>query len=293
MVYSYLGLSKPIEIFNQTIELANKNYKKNYPLIPSVLKKGGVYFSDVSKSASFASLNKMAVYLKPELLFEKSDIIFVFLPDSAIVNLSKSLKQRGIQNKIICHFSPNLTSEVLDFGPFNTYVSFIMPFISKTDDLKEYAQFLFYEGYGDRIDEIGFICQILGIKSIQIKDEDKITLSLVNTLMTDVLNDVRDLSYSLVESVIENKSCYLDEVLNLYKTNDNKIIHNKNTSSLNFINAISEKVISLNDEKINNLYSFFINCKLDGITDQKKSDYLKSLLNKPKNKKRGKAWNLS
>lgn len=157
---------------NEALQRYIKKYRYNYPEIPPPLEPGGVYMTDIRKSALFAGKNDMAVCFNFMDTFKKSDIIFVFMSENGLRSIASKMERSGIRNKIICHFNPHFNADILDFGSENTYVSFLIPILEKAAGVYK-AHHLIAEGYGDRFDEVKYLADMMEMECIFLNSKEK------------------------------------------------------------------------------------------------------------------------
>lgn len=203
MIFSYLGLSDPINYINNYFQQKICKHRKLNSALPAPLECGGVFSSDLNQSTVFASENDMGVFLNPADLFEKSDIVFVFLPDNAVKNLASSLRGHGITNKIIIHFSKVYGSEILDFDPSNTYISIYLPYYTKdvTDD-----KLIFYiEGYGNRFDDFLYCLRMMEVTPVTMSYDEKALLISSISLKKDLIDAANEISNSFITASFKDK----------------------------------------------------------------------------------------
>ena len=172
MKVSYLGISKTAMSVTSALRRYIKMYRHEHPGITPPLELGGVYISDIGRSAVFAAENDMYVHYSMEEVFKKADIIFVFLSKNGLHSLPKRLKRSGIRDKIICHFDPGFNADILDFGSENTYVSFLIPILSKASRPNR-AYHVISEGYGDRYDEVKYLTDMLELNCTFLTPKEK------------------------------------------------------------------------------------------------------------------------
>lgn len=101
------------------------------------------YYSTNSLSADdaahFTSSNTFGTL---EELIELSDIIFVTVPDDSITSVWEELKASGIHNKIVCHCSGALTSDVfVGCEDYKCKCCSVHPLLAVSDKLTSYKNF--------------------------------------------------------------------------------------------------------------------------------------------------------
>ncbi|MBQ4527428.1 MAG: hypothetical protein II998_05075 [Clostridia bacterium] len=238
MIYSYLGLSKPASFVNLYIRDILEDYIKlnGYEEIP--LQPGGVFTTNPADSIQFAAANDMCVFLNADDLFAKSDIIMVFLPESALKNLSKTLKGHGIRNKILIHFNPGFNADVLDFGFENTYISSYFLIHEKG------FQRMFIQGYGDLYNDFLTMCRIICIPFVELNSIDKMLLTTAAGL-SDVLSEtINDAVEKLIRISLYHNSEITESVIDMLKIK---------TADLNSYNPVKRRNLSFIDNQIETL----------------------------------------
>ena len=264
MVYSFIGLGKPIAAVNNILKTKMREYRKQNPHMECPLKVGGIYATDLSMAASFAGDNDMCVYMSIDELLKKSDIIFIFLTDKALKGISINLGKHIAKRKIFCHFSPAYLAEILDFNSANTYVSMFLPYFSKDDDGHSFSKHIIAEGYGKGIDRLKEIFLNLEIDISFITAEEKIMyLTAVNLCrdMNFVLNataqrlakyalaSCKDLRGELMDLIIQTPS-----ELNTYNPIE--------AENVDFIQKQCRMLKALGISDITNLYSSLMSISL-------------------------------
>lgn len=199
MVFSYLGLSNPINEINTLITASLSRFRKQNGLVAPSLSPGGVFSNNLSETASFASETNMAIYTSAQDLFRKSDIIFVFVPDSALRTLASSLRGHGIRDKIICHFSHGYDASVLDFDHMNTYVS-IMHMSTPDGSENVWAAEGYGEGFGNFLDSL----KSVGINVTSISSNAKSLLLAGLNIATKMPEMIAEISENLIKKAFES-----------------------------------------------------------------------------------------
>ncbi len=174
MVYSYIGASKQIYSFNNMLKHkieADKRLKKSFV---SPLETGGIYSGAAGTTAAIAGELDMSAYLSVRDVIEKSDIIFMFLSDKDLKNISGYLGRFKVKNKIFCHFSPAYSADILDFSSDNTYISMYMPYFVRDNENEPYPEHILAYGYGRRLDKFKEIMSELNISCSFVSSEEKL-----------------------------------------------------------------------------------------------------------------------
>jgi predicted short-subunit dehydrogenase-like oxidoreductase (DUF2520 family) len=138
------------------------------------------YYSRSEKSAKEAAeFTGTAFYEAISDLIPKSEIIFITATDSAIGQIWEQLKALQIHDKIICHCSGVLSSEIFsDISAYNCSGFSIHPLLAVSDRLNSYQELshaLFtIEGRNhDTKEKLAEIFRACGNKIISINAEDK------------------------------------------------------------------------------------------------------------------------
>ena len=219
MIYSFIGMGKPISVFNNTLKARIKNYKSEHGGTSPLLVPGGIYAADTSKAAMFAAENDMNLYVDVGDLLSKSDIIFLFLSDKALSFIASTLMKYPVKGKIFCHFSPSFRAGVLDFDSANTYACMHLPYYEKTAKGTDTFGRIMVEGYGKGIDSIAYALGELGLKCTLLNDEEMLMYRMamsVSSNMTEILmrESRRMIKYSLAS---DKDLC--NDILDIVQTN--------------------------------------------------------------------------
>ncbi len=190
MVYSFIGLGKPIAAVNNILKNHIRDYRRAHPGANMPLTPGGIFASDLSRAAAFAGDNDMCVYMSIEDLLQKSDIIFVFLSDKALKNISVTIGKYLIKGKIFCHFSPAFSADILDFNSNNTYLSMYLPVFSKDEQGHTVSNRIIAEGYGKNTDKLKDTFCELGIDMSFVSSDERL-------MYLTAVNIVKDMSVIL------------------------------------------------------------------------------------------------
>lgn len=136
------------------------------------------YCSKTKESVEFAAtFTDTAAFCSLEELVAQSEILFITTPDDRIKEVWKSIKNKSIQNKIICHFSGSLSSAVFsnrkETGAFACSIHPMYAFSSKTTSYKQLNQILFtMEGDAEALSVVKPLFEKAGNK-VCVIDPDK------------------------------------------------------------------------------------------------------------------------
>ncbi len=285
MEFSYLGLSEPIDIVNSALLNHTVTYRRTNRNLTPPLKFGGIYGADLQKTANFAAKNDMAVYTKAYDMFSKSDIILVFLPCRAVKSLAASLRGHGITGKIICHFTPSLCAEVLDFGADNTYISMFMPTYYSQSDAGLIPDTVLVEGYGPKMSDIEAIMNLIGINYITLSRENKLAYLAAASFLSDFPRLVESAAHRLMKMSLYSAPQLADSIMEHYKAGD-CVINScsvADSSDYGFFKSQSEVLSSLGIDDISTLFATMLlaqqqSFKSDSISTAKFDRMCKKLL---------------
>ena len=138
------------------------------------------YFSrnkESAKEAAFFTGTKQFAAI--EQVLEANDVLFLTVPDAAIETIWSDIKKMQIRNKIICHCSGVLSSEVFDginqMQAFGYSVHPLFAIHSKQNSYKEMAQVLFsIEGDEKYIFDLKTFIEQMGNHVSIIKTQQKV-----------------------------------------------------------------------------------------------------------------------
>lgn len=285
MEFSYLGLSEPVDIVNSVLLNHTVSYRRTNRNHTPPLRFGGVYGADLQMTANFAAKNEMAVYTKAYDIFSKSDIILVFLPNKAIKSLAASLRGHGITGKIICHFSPSLCADVLDFGVGNTYLSMFMPTYYNQGDATFRPDTVLVEGYGSKMSEAEAIMDMLGINYITFSRENKLAYLAAASFLSDFPRLVESAAHRLMKMSLYSAPQLADSIMEHYKAGD-CVINScsvADSSDYGFFKSQSEVLSSLGIDDISTLFATMLlaqqqSFKADSVSTAKFDRMCKKLL---------------
>lgn len=166
---------------------------------------------DAVKAAEFTQTNH---YSDLKELIEDSDVLFLTVTDSQIENVWNQLKLCHIKNKIVCHCSGALSSEVFSgiakqkcFG-YSIHPLFAVS--GKYESYKELSSSYFtIEGSPEKLDTMRKVFTDMGNNVCVIKKEDKVkyhaAAAMASNLVVGVINASENL---LKECGFDNKSAH-------------------------------------------------------------------------------------
>lgn len=143
------------------------------------VKMSGYYSRDPESAREAAEFTGTGFYGSMEELVSDSDVIFITVPDDAIGQVWEQLKQMQMTDKIICHCSGVLSSEIFsDKHAHKVYGYSIHPLLAVYDKLHSYQEFsgaLFtIEGDEKHRQELAQLIEGCGNPVIFIRPQDKV-----------------------------------------------------------------------------------------------------------------------
>ncbi|ATD56147.1 DUF2520 domain-containing protein [Clostridium chauvoei] len=137
------------------------------------------YYSRNEDSAYEASIfTNTKKYNNLEDIINESDAIFITTPDGEIQRVWNELKELSIQNKMICHCSGSLSSNIFsNINKYGAYGYSIHPMLAISDKYNSYKNlkeaFITIEGHDKHISDFKKVIESLGNKTTVITEENK------------------------------------------------------------------------------------------------------------------------
>lgn len=140
----------------------------------------GYYSKRAESSKEAASFTEGKYFNNLKEVTESSDVIFITTPDSVIKSVWNELKELSIKNKIICHCSGSLSSDVFsNVESLGSYGYSIHPMFAISDKYNSYQNlkqaYVTIEGSKKYLNEIRYLIESLGNK-VQIVSKEKKSL---------------------------------------------------------------------------------------------------------------------
>lgn len=138
------------------------------------------YFSQNLKSAQAAAeFTATGYYERLEDLVRDSEALFLTVPDGAISEVWAQLKKFSITDRIICHCSGVLSSEIFsDISEAGAFGYSIHPFLAVNDKLHSYKElskaFITIEGNDAKKEELRALFERLGNQVLMLQPEEKV-----------------------------------------------------------------------------------------------------------------------
>ena len=169
------------------------------------------YYSEFEEDALEASqFTKTNHYTNLEKLVEDSDVLFLTVTDGQIGNVWNQLKSSHINNKIVCHCSGALSSEIFsgiaETKSFGYSIHPLFAVSNKYESYKELSNSYFtIEGSSEKIQEMRDIFVKMGNEVCIISKEDKIKYHAAAAMASNLVVGVINASENLL------KECGFDE----------------------------------------------------------------------------------
>lgn len=165
----------------------------------------GYYSRNHNSSKEAGNFTGTKQFLTLNELINESDGIIISTPDSEVQGVWNEIKELSIQNKLICHCSGLLSSEIFsDISKFGAYPYSIHPMFAISDKYNSYKNlneaFFTIEGHEKYIDNLTSLLRTLGNK---VKIIDKKSKSLYHLASV--------ISSNMVLGLINNGVNYLKE----------------------------------------------------------------------------------
>ncbi len=169
------------------------------------------YYSEIESDAIEASkFTESKCYTDIEQLLEDSDVIFLTVPDSVIGQVWNQIKSCHFSNKIMCHCSGALSSEIFsDISERNSFGFSIHPLFAVSDKYNSYKElptsFFTIEGPGKGLETIKEIFDRLGNKYCVIDKEDKVKYHVAAAIVSNLVVGIIDMGQNML------KECGFDD----------------------------------------------------------------------------------
>ncbi|MHC1683786.1 MAG: Rossmann-like and DUF2520 domain-containing protein [Clostridiaceae bacterium] len=187
----------------------------------------GYYSKSVESAKEAATFTSTNFFNSLEEIIDCSDVIFITTPDDEIKNIWNSIKLLRIKDKIICHTSGCLSSQIFEHsqkaGAYPISIHPMFPICDKYDSYKSLNKAYFtFEGHQVALKTIEKIFKKLPNKTLRINAENKKLYHLANVTVSNLFialaskaveymnicgieeNDAINALYPLMESNISN-----------------------------------------------------------------------------------------
>lgn len=187
------------------------------------------YYSRSMSSSEFASkFTNSAQFNNLKKLIEKSTILIITTPDDEISNVWNEVSKNNIQNKIVCHLSGSLSSEIF-FNASSKGASVcsmhpLMAINSKTDSYKNMNS-TYFTLEGDKIatDIMSEILDEKGNRYKIIQSENKVKYHMASVFMSNLVVGLSKISFDLLEECGFSQKDSINAIKTLSTGNVNSI----------------------------------------------------------------------
>ncbi len=159
------------------------------------------FYEDAIEAARFTDSRS---YENMEQLLEDSDVIFLTVPDGLIGNLWNQLKAYHLTNKIVCHTSGALSSEIFEgITERGSFGYSIHPLFAVSDQYTSYKDlsnsFFTIEGAEEHLEEMKTLLEDLGNPVRVISKENKIKYHAAAATASNLVVGVLHMAESLMQ----------------------------------------------------------------------------------------------
>ncbi|OPJ61296.1 Rossmann-like and DUF2520 domain-containing protein [Clostridium oryzae] len=151
----------------------------------------GYYSRNFHSAEAAAEFTNSSAFYDIEALIKCSDIIFITVPDDEIYKTYLNIKQFDLSNKILCHTSGSLSSQIFsDIDKMNAFsysIHPIFPVSNKYESYKYLKDSLFtIEGSKERLDYIIELFRSINLNIIPITSTDKSLYHLASVTVSNL-----------------------------------------------------------------------------------------------------------
>lgn len=171
----------------------------------------GYYDRDTKYAEEAARFTETVCFGTIKELIDKSDVIFITVPDGMITSIFCEIKEFDLSGKYICHCSGSISSEEAFEGIEETgaYGYSVHPLFAVSDRFETYRElgeaFFTIEGAASQIGDMKRILEDAGLRVRVIRPEDKAKYHLAAVMISNLV-------LALIDSGIEKlRECGFDE----------------------------------------------------------------------------------
>ncbi len=226
---------------------------------------------------------------------KKSDIIFLTVPDSEIVNAANKIKKFLSEKQIVVHTSGALSSDIIKFLP--SYVASLHPLKSFADPVMAASSIrgTLFTFEGDDVAEsvLKNIVEKMEGKFVRINPEDKIRYHLAAALAANYTVSLANISANILESLGFERADAESALANLL---EGVVVNIKNKGIIASLTGpiergdvltVKKHLESVKDPILKNIYIFLgfatLNIAEQRGLDKKKIDDIRKVLNEQNN----------
>lgn len=220
----------------------------------------GFYDIDCDNAAFAAQFTQTDCFSELKELVMVSDTLFITTPDAVIGSVWDCIKNNmSVQNKIVCHFSGALSSDVFtDSQSTGAGVCSIHPMLAFSDKLTSYRipanTFFALEGDETAVSALKSLFESLGNTVCRIDKSKKSLYHTAASVLSNELVAVLDMGYSLLEECGFSRDEAVKATHNLVLGNVNSVLENGCVKALtgpverNDLQTVKKHVNSLKGE---------------------------------------------
>lgn len=220
----------------------------------------GFYDIDCDNAAFAAQFTETDCFFELKELVMVSDTLFITTPDAVIGSVWDCIKNNmSVQNKIVCHFSGALSSDVFtDSQSTGAGVCSIHPMLAFSDKLTSYRipanTFFALEGDETAVSALKSLFENLGNIVCRIDKSKKSLYHTAASVLSNELVAVLDMGYSLLEECGFSRDEAVKATHNLVLGNVNSVLENGCVKALtgpverNDLQTVKKHVNSLKGE---------------------------------------------
>lgn len=219
----------------------------------------GFFDTNCENAAFAAQFTKTDCFSVLEELVSLSDTLFITTPDSAIASVWDCIKNMSVRNKIVCHFSGALSSDVFtDSQSTGASVCSIHPMLAFSDKLTSYRipanTFFAIEGDKTAVSSLKKLFESLGNTVCIIDKSKKPLYHTAASMLSNEIVAVLDLGYSLLEECGFSRKEAVKATQNLVSGNVKSVIENGCVNALtgpverNDLQTVKKHIDSLLDK---------------------------------------------
>lgn len=220
----------------------------------------GFYDIDCDNAAFAAQFTETDCFSELKELVMVSDTLFITTPDAVIGSVWDCIKNNmSVQNKIVCHFSGALSSDVFtDSQSMGAGVCSIHPMLAFSDKLTSYRipanTFFALEGDETAVSAMKSLFETLGNTVCRIDKSKKSLYHTAASVLSNELVAVLDMGYSLLEECGFSRDEAVKATHNLVLGNVNSVLENGCVKALtgpverNDLQTVKKHVDSLQGE---------------------------------------------
>lgn len=221
----------------------------------------GFYDIDSDNAAFAAQFTQTDCFSYLEELVKLSDTLFITTPDNVIGSVWDCIRNKNmsVQNKIVCHFSGALSSDVFtDSQSTGAGVCSIHPMLAFSDKLTSYRipanTFFAIEGDETAVSALKSLFETLGNTVCRIDKSKKSLYHTAASVLSNELVALLDLGYSLLEQCGFSRDDAVGATKNLVSGNVKSVLENGCVNALtgpverNDLQTVKKHVESLQGE---------------------------------------------